>query len=165
MEGLIAELLKIISIILLTMLKFIFGPVLGFKAGFSYPTTVIITIVGMMLSVILFTFFGELARKYLVDPFFKSKRLFTKRTRRFVKIWKHYGVNGVALLTPLLLTPIGGTILLTSYNTPRRKIVMTMFLSATFWSIVITGLVYFFGEAFIRIVDQVEPQYPELTLF
>ena len=153
MDGLIAESIKIISIVLLTMLKFIFGPVLGYTAGFPYLLTVIITVVGMMLSVFLFTFLGGFLRIYIIDPFFKNRRIFTKRNRRFVKIWKSYGVIGVAFLTPLLLTPIGGTLLLTGLNTPKKMIVSTMFVSAIVWAFIIAGLVYFFGNAFIRLVQ------------
>ncbi len=140
-----AEIIKFISIFLLTMLKFIFGPTLGYGAGFPFVTTVIVTVSGMMASVFLFTFLGNLMREKVLEPFFRKRKNFTKRNRRFVAIWKKYGVKGVAFLTPLLLTPIGGTIILTSYHTAKRKIIIYMLMSAIFWAIILSTIVYEFG--------------------
>jgi hypothetical protein len=49
-------------------------------------------------------------------------------------------------LTPIILTPIGGTLLAVSSGSPREKIVFYMFISASFWSVVISSAVYFFGN-------------------
>ncbi len=152
MEGLIAEALKVISIILLTMLKFIFGPTLGYAAGYSYAGTVLITVTGMMLSVVLFTYLGEVLQKKILARVFRNRKVFTKRNRKFVSIWKKYGVRGVAFLTPLILTPIGGTLLLTSYKTDRTKIIKLMTLSAIFWSLIFSGLIYIFGNTFLKLI-------------
>jgi membrane protein DedA with SNARE-associated domain len=148
-----AEFFKIISIILLTMIKFIAGPTLGYAAGLSFFTTIIITIIGMMLSVFLFTFLGNIIRIKILDKIFKRKKVFSKRSRRFVSIWKNYGIKGVAFLTPLLLTPIGGTIILTSYHTSKRIIILYMSISALFWSITLTGIIYLFGPSVLNIIQ------------
>ncbi len=145
-----ADIIKGISILLLTMLKFIAGPTLGYAAGFSFIATVLITIGGMMSSVLLFTYLGTLLRQKVLRRFFKRRKLFTKRNRRFVKIWKRYGVVGISFLTPLILTPIGGTILLTSVGSPKNKIVWTMLVSSIFWSLFFTAVIYSFGTAFLE---------------
>lgn len=145
------ELLKALSIIFLTMLKFIAGPTLGYAAGFSLLNTILITVVGMMLSVLLFTFLGDFLRKRVFRKFFERKKKFSKRNRRFVTIWKKYGVVGVAVLTPLLLTPIGGTILLTSVGTPNQKIILYMFVSAVCSAVVFSSLIYLLGTEFLPI--------------
>ncbi len=142
----IAETVKVISILLLTMLKFIMGPTLGYAAGYPFIFTVILTIVGMMMSVFLFTFLGNYINERIILRYFKSKKKFTPRRRKFVKIWKKYGIKGVAFLTPLILTPIGGTLLLTSYHTPKRYILTYMLISAIFWAFVFTGMMYFAGD-------------------
>ncbi len=147
MEG---EILKGISIFLLTMLKFIAGPTLGYAAGFSFLTTVLITISGMMASVVLFTYLGAYLRERVLRRFFRRKRVFSPKTRRFVTIWKKYGISGIAFLTPLILTPIGGTIVLTSFGSPRRAILMTMLFSAVIWSLVFVSLIYAFGTVFLE---------------
>ena len=144
------EFLKIITIFLLTMFKFIAGPTLGYAAGLSYLISVWITFSGMMSSVFVFTFLGELLRERFIKRYFAPRRVFTKRSRRFVKVWNKFGVIGVALLTPIILTPIGGTIMLTSTGTKRRKIILYMTISAFFWSFVITALVYLFADTLFK---------------
>lgn len=137
---------KFVSIVLLTMLKFIAGPTLGYASGFSLITTIIITVTGMMFSVILFTYLGKLLKKKLIDRIFVRKKKFTPRNRRFIKVWKKYGLNGVAFLTPIIFTPIGGTLLLTSFGSPRSKILLSMFLSAVFWAVIFSTAIHLFGE-------------------
>jgi hypothetical protein len=50
------------------------------------------------------------------------------------------------LLTPVVLTPIGGTLLAVSSGSPKEKIIIYMLVSASFWSVVISLLIYFFGN-------------------
>lgn len=139
------ELAKIASIFFLTMFKFIAGPALGYAAGFSFLGSVAITVAGMMASVILFTFLGEFLREKLLARFFKNRKKFTPRNRRFVKIWKKYGLNGVAFLTPLILTPIGGTLVLANFGAPKGNVLVAMLLSAMFWALFFCGIIYYFG--------------------
>lgn len=162
----LVEIAKIISIILLTMLKFIFGPVGGYGAGFPFLLTVIITVIGMMLSVIVFTYLGTFIREKWLSKIFKKRKTFTKRNRQFVAIWKKYGIKGVAFLTPILLTPIGGTLLLTTYHTPKKLVLTYMMISAVVWSFILTALVYYAGDTIKSFIPEDTPhpevfQYPE----
>lgn len=147
-----AEIAKIISIILLTMLKFIFGPTLGYAAGYPFLVSVAITITGMMLSVLLFTYLGAYLRKTIIDKLYRNSKVFSKRNRKFVVVWKKYGERGVAFLTPLLLTPIGGTLILTGYKTKKGRIVKLMTLSAIFWAFVFCGIIYFFADIILSLI-------------
>jgi len=139
------ELLKILTVYLLTMLKFIAGPTLGYASGFSIWGTLAVTVAGTMTSVLLFTFLGKILKKKVIDRIFKRKKLFSKRNRRFVTIWKKYGIIGVTFLTPLLFTPIGGTLLLTSFGSPKNKIVFWMLIWAVFWAGFFSVIIYTFG--------------------
>lgn len=139
------ELITILTIYLLAMLKFIAGPTLGFASGFSLLGTILLTIASMMSSVLLFTFLGQILREKVLSKIFKRRKLFTKRTRRFVKVWKRYGIIGVTCLTPIIFTPIGGTILLVSLGTPKRQIILWMLWWAVFWSVTFSSTIYTFG--------------------
>ncbi|MCI0750572.1 MAG: hypothetical protein L0Y35_01925 [Flammeovirgaceae bacterium] len=140
------EILKAIPVFLFTMLKFIFGPTLGYAAGLHIITTILTTVFGMMASVIAFTFFGEWLREKILHRFFSNKKKFTSNSRKFVTIWRKYGIVGVAFLTPLLLTPIGGTLLAVSFGTPKEKIIFYMFVSAAVWSVIFSFAIYLFGN-------------------
>jgi hypothetical protein len=60
---------------------------------------------------------------------------------------RKYGLGGIAFFTPLILTPIGGTLLALSTNKPRENILVYMLISAIFWSTLFTFAVYSFGHA------------------
>ncbi|HTE30682.1 MAG TPA: hypothetical protein VK666_09945, partial [Chryseolinea sp.] len=81
------------------MIKFIFGPVGGYAARLNILTTIIVTIAGMMTVVFLFSFFGHFMRTKILNRFMRNKKKFSEKNRRFVTIWKKYGLVGVAVLT------------------------------------------------------------------
>lgn len=89
----------------------------------------------MMSSVIIFTFLGTRFKKFYHARFGKQKKVFTKKNRRIVRIWNSYGEVGIALLTPILLTPIGGTLILVSFGSDKRKIFLYMLLSGLAWGV------------------------------
>lgn len=124
------------GIYFLCLFKFIAGPLLGAAAGYGLLEIVIVTVSGMMTSVILFTFLGEWFKTNWTIIIKKKQKRFSKRTRNTIKIWKKFGIWGIAFLTPLILTPIGGTVVLTSFGIAKRKILFTMLVSAFFWAFV-----------------------------
>jgi membrane protein DedA with SNARE-associated domain len=139
------EILKAIPVYFSCMLKFIFGPLGGYGVGLHPITTILTTVAGMMTVVFLFTFFGNWIRTKIFSRF-KKRKINLKRAAQLEKIWKRYGLIGVALLTPVLLTPIGGTLLAVSSGSPKDKIVFYMFVSASFWSVVFSMTIYIFGN-------------------
>lgn len=140
------EILKAIPVYLSSMLKFILGPVGGYAAGLSMLTTILATVAGMMTVVLGFAFFGDWIREKVLNRFLKKKNASSERNRKLVTIWRKYGIAGVAALTPIVLTPIGGTLLAISFGTPRDKLIIYMFLSAAVWAVLFSGLIYFFGN-------------------
>ncbi|KAB7727100.1 hypothetical protein F5984_22975 [Rudanella paleaurantiibacter] len=133
---------KYISVILASTLKFFAGPLAGLAFELSWVETAVCTVLGMMLSVLVVSFAGELLFR-LSQRFRRTPpRRFTRQTRLAVKIWKRAGVLGIAFLTPLLLTPIGGTALAVSFRVERPRLFMAMLASAVFWAVIQTLLVY-----------------------
>ncbi len=145
----IEEVLIYLTVIALSALKFVAGPLAGLKFGLNIVTTSLLTFSGTMASVTLFTNFNKQIQK-LTHWLFKKKRenkkIFSKRNRRFVTIWKKYGMKGVAFLTPILLTPILGTLVANSFSDNKREIIQLMAISALFWAFIITTILFYFGE-------------------
>lgn len=137
------EILKAIPIFFLSALKVIFGPTLGYATGLNIVTTIITTVAGMMTSVTALTYFGSWLRTKLPARFFNSDKK---------SIWKKYGLTGVVILTPLLLTPIGGTILAVSLGGPKEKIILYMFISASVFSVLMSLLIYEFGDVITPLI-------------
>ncbi|HRI77930.1 MAG TPA: hypothetical protein PLR06_00215 [Cyclobacteriaceae bacterium] len=136
------EFLKAIPVFLGSMVKFILGPTIGFGAQLHFLTTVLVTVAGMMTSVTIFTYFGDWIRK----RFFKNKNKTDSDKTKYEGLWKKHGLTGIALLTPVILTPIGGTLLAVSSGSPKEKIIFYMFVSAALWSLIFTGVIYFVGR-------------------
>ena len=143
------EILKAIPVYFSSMFKFIFGPLGGFAAGLQLVTTILVTIAGMMTVVFGFTYAGSWLRQKVIHRFFGKRKRFTQNNRKFVRIWKKYGLFGVAALTPVILTPIGGTLLAVSSGSPREKIIIFMFVSASVWSVVFSVVIYLLGNEFL----------------
>jgi len=127
--------LTFVGIYLLTMLKFVAGPLLGAAAGYSPWQIIGVSVLGMMSSVTLFTFLGIQIKKWIHLTFGKRKKLFTPKNREIIKVWNSYGELGIAFLTPILLTPIGGTLILVSFGSAKRKIISYMLMSSLAWAI------------------------------
>jgi len=123
------------GIYILTLFKFIAGPVLGSAAGYSFWEIMLVTILGTMSSVTLFTFLGVKLKKIYQAKFGKTQKIFSKKSRQIVSLWSKYGELGIAFLTPIVLTPIGGTLILVSFGTKKRKIFSYMLISAIIWAI------------------------------
>ena len=122
------------GIYFLSCFKFVAGPVFGFAAGYPPAEMIFVTVLGMMSSVTIFTFLGTKLKKVYQSKFGKPKKIFSKKSRQVVNIWSKYGEIGIALLTPLILTPIVGTLILVSFGTQKRKIFSYMFLSGLIWA-------------------------------
>ncbi|HEV8515845.1 MAG TPA: hypothetical protein VGQ59_21335 [Cyclobacteriaceae bacterium] len=145
----VEEILKAIPVFLSSSLKFILGPLEGYGLKLHFITTVIATISGMMMSVVAFTFFGEWLRYVLLKRFFQKKdgdQNSEKQKSRFSGFIAKYGLGGVAFLTPVFLTPIGGTIIAVSLTNSKKKILIYMLISSIFWAFVFTGIVYLLGR-------------------
>jgi membrane protein DedA with SNARE-associated domain len=140
------EILKAIPVFLSSALKFIFGPIEGYFSHLHFVTTIIATVGGMMLSVVAFTFFGSWLRRKLLRRFFKNKPNQEKPHTRWKDFIAKYGLAGIAFLTPLFLTPIGGTIIAVSMGKPKNKIILFMLISAIGWALVFTSLIYLLGR-------------------
>lgn len=144
------HLAKYLSVLVASMLKFIGGPVTGVALGLTWVETWLSTVAGMMASVVLVTYAGA-ALRALVNRFRKTtSRRFSPRTRLAVRVWKRAGMMGIAFLTPLLLTPIGGTVLAVSFKVNRSLIFSYMLISALFWGIIFTLAMYQVPDLFSR---------------
>lgn len=130
------------SVFLASTFKFGLGPIQGKAFGLPWLLTAVLTSSGMMASVFFFSYFGG----YFKGQYFKPSRLFTAQNRRKVTLWRKYGIIGVSLLTPLLLTPIGGTILANAFGERKEKIFFWMFVFAHIWGVLQTLMIYEAGD-------------------
>jgi hypothetical protein len=130
------DLYKYFIVFFSSMFKFFLGLALG--TGFKLPflVTAGLTVLGMMASVVLFTsFLGNFFHQWIMKTFYKNQKLFTKGNRRKIMIWKKFGLLGVAFLTPILFTPIGGAMIANGFGESKERIFIYMFISAVIWAL------------------------------
>jgi hypothetical protein len=133
---------KYVSVIVASTIKFIGGPLSGVALGLTWLETAICTTVGMMISVVAVTYAGA-ALQALTQRFRSQQpKRFTNRTRMAVRVWKRSGLIGIALLTPLILTPIGGTALAVSFRVNRGRLLLYMLISGILWAIIQSLAIY-----------------------
>jgi uncharacterized membrane protein len=139
---------KWISVIFLSMFKFIAGPILGVSLGLSLVETTCLTVVGMMTSVLIFSTLGTWIRGQLANYYKKKSPVFSKKTRRVVSVWNKFGILGVSFLTPMIFTPIGGTMILVSFRQNVYKIWLYMLTNAVLWAVLVNFFLHFIGLQF-----------------
>jgi hypothetical protein len=141
------EILKALPVAFSSMFKFILGPVGGYAVGLHIITTIIATVVGTMVSVVGFTYFGDWLRDRIVNRYFSKQKKFSAGNRKFVVLWRRYGILGVAVLMPIIFTPIGGTLLAVGFGSPKERILVYMFISSAVWATLFSVAIYSFGNA------------------
>lgn len=133
---------KYFAVMLATALKYIAGPITGFSLGLTWYETLLSSWIGFMFTVIIIVSIGKFLVAWIAS-FRKTKPLvFSKRARYAVGIWQKFGIKGIAALTPLIFTPIGGSLLSLSFKVPLPRILFFMAISGLVWSSVYTLIIY-----------------------
>ena len=62
-----------------------------------------------------------------------------------VKLWRKRGMLGVAFLTPVLFSPIIGTMIAISFGEQKRNIIIKMLISAIFLGTIFSFIASYWG--------------------
>ena len=112
----------------------------------SFLETIIYTNIGAILGILVFALASKGIIK-LVDYIKtkmdregkkKPKKIFTKRNRRIIVIKRKYGLPGIVILTPVLLSIPIGTFLVTKYYGDNKKSYVYLMFGHVVWSVVYT---------------------------
>jgi len=117
---------KYFTVFSVSAFKFIFGPLTGYLLKLNLLETAFFTVTGMMFTVVVITYAGGKLRAKIIKWFFSKRRIFSPKTRKIVRIWRSYGVWGVAFLTPLLFSPPIGAAIAVSFGEKKFRILYTM---------------------------------------
>jgi uncharacterized membrane protein len=138
--------LKILTVVLWSAVKYIVG--ISFAIGFGFNTlnTLLLTIGGGMLGVVVYLYLWDLILRiiYRFRPKKNKPIKFTPMKRKLVRFIKKYEVWGIAFLTPIILTPPIGTVLASSIEHNKWRIKLLMFMSFTFWTLLVLALKFIF---------------------
>ena len=130
--------------IILSMLKYQFCLITATVA--TSWLLLLLTMIGGILGIIIFTQIGYDLEKWLVKRFPRWFKRFTLKNRVLVKLRRNWGIWGISFLTPILLgIPVGVALCLT-LTTDKRKIIRPMILSLVVWTLVFLMLVVLIGK-------------------
>ncbi|MBL4716037.1 MAG: hypothetical protein JKX95_05330 [Bacteroidia bacterium] len=143
------DLIKIVILIGFSGVKFAMAFPYAFALSLSFIEIFFYTSLGGVLGVIFFSNFSEFIINTWVKlfPQKKKKRVITKKNKLVVKTWKKYGLPGIALLTPILLSIPIGTFIVVRYKEPKKRIYLFMTVAVVFWSLVLSTLTNLFEIA------------------
>jgi len=147
------ELGKYLIVYFSSSFRFFLGPTLGIANNLGVLTSALLTIAGMMTTVYLISYLGTYIRagwEYMFPP--KKGKIFTPRKRRFVRIWRSYGMKGLAFATPIILSPVIGVIVSNLLERNRSKIIKWMWLSALFWAFLESFVLQYASNLFFGLV-------------
>ena len=144
------EVLRIIGLILFSSVKFLFAPSTVYLSGYSYWETIAITIVGGLIGVLTFFYTGSAVFSFINERFSsgKKKKAFTKRNRLLIRVKASWGLVGLALISPSLISiPFGSLLAARDFRNDKRTLPI-FFGAVVLWSVVLTSLTSLIGPIF-----------------
>jgi hypothetical protein len=144
--------IQIILTILSSSVKFAMTfPLAVLQFNFNFAETVLWTNVGGVLGIYFFTYLSDIIMEWWKRTFRKKqKKIFTKKNRRIVRIKQNYGLIGIALITPLLLSIPVGTFLMERYYPRSKYKIVALITSNIVWSVIYTLFYIFWDGVLIR---------------
>ena len=116
-------------------------PVAVYLFKMSFIETILYTNIGGFLGIVFFTFLSkgiirliELIRPKNHGSRKMPKHIFTKRSRRLVAIKKKYGLRGIVILTPVIISIPIGCFLIEKYYGKNKRNFLFLVLSHVVWS-------------------------------
>jgi len=128
------EVLKLLSTAAAGALDVWVGIITGVALGLSPALSGAVSIASAIVGVTL----GVAAGGRLQQLIYRSRRL-AKRRERIERVWKCYGIPGLALQAPLLTGPLLATLLALTLGAPPRPLLLWMLASVVIWGVVLTG--------------------------
>jgi len=139
---------EIISVFLTSAVKFFAGPLLAKSFGFGYLQTIFVTSLGGCVGV--FVFFNLGARIVHFFPnFFKpikeKRKVFTKKNKFLVMLIRNYGLFGIAIFSPILISiPVGSFLAARFFENDKKTAIIILSMSVVLWSVSISTFLFLF---------------------
>jgi hypothetical protein len=160
------QVFKLIQVVIISGVKFLFAPFTSIGYGFNYLQTVLFTTAGGILGILFFYFFSKwIIKQYtkycpIVFSYFSGekvekakkilnceqppKKKFTRKNKGIINLRRKYGFFGVILLTPVLLSIPIGAFLAQKYYSKKTHVLVYLSISVVFWSFFISSVFFLF---------------------
>lgn len=117
-------------------------PASVFAFNFPFLETLLVSGLGGICGSIVFGFLSKeiiIGWEWVLKKFFpnRKKKVFTRMNRFIIWAKKYFGIMGIAILSPLILSIPLGTFLAVRFFKDRHKTVLYMSISSVLWTIVL----------------------------
>ncbi len=148
-EG-VLFLLKILEVALLASVKFALSPFEAERYGFNFRDAFLVTTSGGMIGILAFTFIGDgiaygwkklkgvFRRKG--EPEKAEKKKFTSGNKLIVRVKMRYGLIGLAIVTPSIISIPVGSIVINHFYRKKGRNITVLIVSLLLWSLLLNGL-------------------------
>lgn len=132
---------KIISVFFLSTVKFVLGGVpLAVAYEFPFFKAVTVTSLGGFVGAAFFVYSSDFLIAYIKrrakeKKTGSAKKKFTRMNKIIVVVKQRFGLLGIAIITPLLLSIPVGCFLAVRYFKEKQRILIYMFSSVLFWAV------------------------------
>ena len=137
---------EIISVFLMSGIKFFVAPLLAKTFGFTFLETILVTSLGGVVGVFVFFNLGSKI-VHLFPNFFKpnntKRKIFTKKNKFYLKLIRNYGLFGIAIFSPILISiPIGSFLAARFFENQKTKALTIMCAAVLIWSVSISTFLF-----------------------
>lgn len=149
-EEEVIHLLKVLEVALIAGLKFALAPFEAERQGFNFREAFIVTTLGGVFGIIAFTFIGDgikYAWKKIKNLFKKPserdgepKKKFTSSNKFVVRIKMKYGLIGLAITTPAIISIPVGSIVINHFYRKKMRNMTILIISLLAWSLLLNGI-------------------------
>ena len=122
-----------LSTFLVSGVKFMVGVAMSIARGLSFWEQFLCTTAGGIAGSIFFTYLGDAVRRWITRLRGRPPRPLAPH---WLRLWERYGLWGVVLLTPPILSPPVGTAIALAFQTPRSVLVRRLAVAMIFWGMV-----------------------------
>ncbi|MFY7734102.1 MAG: hypothetical protein ACOVSR_11520 [Bacteroidia bacterium] len=140
---------QIISVTLVCTIKFIIGLGMALAYNFKPITFYFTTVFGGMLGVFIYLYLWDfilIIKNKISQPKPTIIHIkINKNIRRMVHFSRTWGIYGIALVTPTIISMPVGTLICRALEKNKWHIKLVMFISLSFWSLLIIALQNFFN--------------------
>lgn len=147
------DIATLIGVFLLSAVKFGIGGVpAAVFAKYSFFKSLVVTISGGIFGTFFFAYFSEWVNKKLAafsSKNKKPKKKFTHMNKIIVYVKKYFGLIGISIITPLILSIPLGVFLAIRYYKDKQKVISYIIVSIIAWAIIL----YFVYHSFRNLIS------------
>jgi hypothetical protein len=143
------ELLQAVPVLLTSMVKFFFSALVSYRIGFTFLETIVLTSAGGCFGTVVFYFSGARVMEWFrqrhlrrmqrrAEQGLAPKRIFTRTNRLIVRVKSGYGLAGLAVIAPAILSIPIGSVIAAKYFRHDRRTLPALLSSVLIWSVLLS---------------------------